>query len=739
MEPVKLRLENFLSYRDESVDLEPVHCAALTGANGSGKSSLLDAMLFALFGQGTKGSTRDLDNYVTRGEKENKVELVFRLNGDTYRVVRGRSITRNKSTLEFFVLDTDGDSGNPRWVTLSGKTIAETQAVIEQTLRMDYRTFTASSLILQGQADAFTANMTDQERKEALARILGLDVWDRLQERAREKVRTLKMEVGNLEQKAAQLQVQVGEYAVHLEHYEATKAALAEYFRSIQELEPQVTDLEARLRQKPTLIERLDSLQRDFTKKGQEIDRTQGEVEKARKQIDMSRQEIASKQTLLGMREEIESAAAMETEFAEEVAGFDRQAQEYMRLQQVAADLERKAAAWDKSNETEIARVEARIQALSSQTSTLDKVPCSGDVKTSCPLLAGARKSAAELKDLNFRLAQLCAAKNPHVDAWQQACRDRDTVGYDPAAHHAAKQAFEDVRRTSILKADLEAASRRVEELQARIAELEDTTRTLQAKADALTSEQASLKSQRDAVQAELAALSPIQQELAQKHVELQTLRRNEAEARTAIGRLEQQMAEAQRAERELAATETHIAQAREELSVYEVLDQACGKKAGVPALIVENAVPEIERLANDMLGRMAGGRLQVRLDTQVEGKSTGTMQEVLRITVLDGGLERPYQTYSGAERFMVDLALRVALSKFLAHRAGAEIKLFVLDEGIACADPANRQAILNAIQTVAQEFGKVLLISHIAEVQDALPQRIVVTKGPEGSKVRVA
>jgi len=158
-----------------------------------------------------------------------------------------------------------------------------------------------------------------------------------------------------------------------------------------------------------------------------------------------------------------------------------------------------------------------------------------------------------------------------------------------------------------------------------------------------------------------------------------------------------------------------------------------------VPALIVENAVPEIERLANDMLGRMAGGRLQVRLDTQVEGKSTGTMQEVLRITVLDGGLERPYQTYSGAERFMVDLSLRVALSKFLAHRAGAEIKLFVLDEGIACADAANRQAILNAIQTVAEEFGKVLLISHIAEVQDALPQRIVVTKGPEGSKVRVA
>ncbi|MGE5483053.1 MAG: ATP-binding protein, partial [Bacteroidota bacterium] len=44
MEPVKLTLRNFLSYRDETVDLEPVQCAALVGENGAGKSSLLDAI-----------------------------------------------------------------------------------------------------------------------------------------------------------------------------------------------------------------------------------------------------------------------------------------------------------------------------------------------------------------------------------------------------------------------------------------------------------------------------------------------------------------------------------------------------------------------------------------------------------------------------------------------------------------------------------------------------------------------
>ncbi len=732
MEPVRIDLENFLSYRRETVDLAPVTCGALVGENGAGKSSLLDAITWALFGQGTKGGAKDLDNYVTRGQTEGRVELEFRLNGSTYRVVRGRNIARNKSTLEFFILDGD------RWRPLSGKSIAETQAVIESTLRMDYRTFTASSLVLQGQADAFTANMTDQERKEALGRILGLDLWDRMQERAREKARALKAEVNSLEAQAARLKEQVDAAGALRHQHAEIKAALDRHVEAIGQLEPIVTDLEAKLRQRSILAERLEALRREHERKGQEIAWAQGEVAKARTQIEAARQEIASRQAILAMREEIASAVAMEAEFAEEVARFDRQAQEYMRLQQLAADLERKAAAWDKNNETEIARLESRAQAISFQAAAFDKVPCAGDVKAACPLLAGARKASAELEDLKARLAELNAAKNPHVEAWQKACRDRDAIGYDPAAHEAARSALEDVRKTARLKPDLDAAARRVKELEARIAELEESIATWQAKARELAAEQQAVSQETQSVRAGLEILGPLEEELAAKQAELQDLRRMEAEARTSLGRLEQQLADAEKAREALAKVEGELARAREDLAVYEILDQACGKKAGVPALIVENAVPEIERLANDMLGKMAGGRLAVRLDTQAETKS-GTMAEVLRITVLDAGVERPYQTYSGAERFMVDLALRVALSKFLAHRAGAEIKLFVLDEGIACADAANRQAILNAIQAVAQEFGKVLLISHIAEVQDALPQRLIVTKGPDGSKVKVA
>lgn len=733
MEPVLLDLQNFLSYKRETVDLSPITCAALTGENGAGKSSLLDAITWALFGQGTRGGTKELDNYVTRGEKEARVEVQFRLNGATYKVVRGRSIARNKSTLEFFILDGEN------WRPLSGKTLAETQKVIEETLRMDYRTFTASALVLQGQADAFTANMTDQERKEALARILGLDVWDRMQERAREKVRQLKAEAQAMELNRKRLMELVSEKDGLVSRQAAINQELDALIVQIENAASRATDLEAKLKQKPVLEQTLADTRRAMQKAVAEIQANNQEMARARQQIAQSEQQIKAAETILARREEIEAAVEMEAEIAQDVAEFDRQAQEYMKLQGEIAKLQQQEAVWNQKVAAEVARLEAQAESAAKHAGLLGNVPCAGEVKSACPLLASARKASELLSQVKERLSRLKSQTNPYTQQRQELEQTLTSLEYDQEAHKAARAALEDVRKTARLKAELDAAAEKVAMLTARIAELQDQIAALEQKNQALSAEVDNLKAREASIVQEIEALKPIALELSQVQSQLNDLRRREAALRTELGRVESSLEQVAKAEVELAEHEKKNQALKEELAVYEVLDQACGKKGGVPALVVENAVPEIERLANDMLSRMAGGRLAVRLDTQAEGKTTGTIQEVLRITVLDGGMERPYQTYSGAERFMVDLALRVALSKFLAHRAGAEIKLFVLDEGLGACDQANRQAVMQAIQAVAQEFGKVLVITHIAELQDALPQRIEVSKGPDGSKVRIA
>jgi exonuclease SbcC len=733
MEPTFLCLHNFLSFRDNSIDLTPISCAAMVGENGSGKSSLLDAVTWALFGQATKGGVRELDNYVTRGEPECQVELQFRLNGDMYRVVRGRSIKRNKSTLEIFM------HNGTDWQAISEKNITETQKKIEDILRMDYRTFTASALVLQGQSDSFTASMTDTERKEALGRILGLDVWDRMQELAREKTRNLRSEISVNDERKATLQRTCADKDTLTSAKKDTDEQLGLLVSQIELAQEKAVTLEAKVQQKPVLSQRLAEVERVIQGHYEAIQVKVQSVKLIQEQIHRAGETIEEARAVLADREKIEAAVAQEAKLSQEIAEYEKRSQEYIRLSQEAAELERKATAWDKQVETTIASIEAEIQTNQSYASTLDKVPCSRELMNACPLLANAKKAEARIVELKEQLELWNTKENPVTGEWHEVIKCRDEAGHSPDAHQSATKELQEVKKVSALKPQLDIAAARESDMEGRITELEREMAKLQTEIEQVQAEKQDVEKQKLELLKSLSEIEPLAQQLVEVQERLAVIRKEEAEKRTSLGRIEQSLESIAKAEEELIGLEEQLKQKREQLTVYETLDRACGKKAGVPALIVENAVPEIERLCNDMLSRMAGGRLAVRLDTQVEGKTTGTMQEVLRITVLDGGVERPYQTYSGAERFMVDLALRVALSKFLAHRAGAEIKLFVLDEGLGSCDATNRQAVMDAIQAVSQEFGKVIVITHIVELQDALPQRIEVVKGPEGSKVEVA
>jgi exonuclease SbcC len=113
-------------------------------------------------------------------------------------------------------------------------------------------------------------------------------------------------------------------------------------------------------------------------------------------------------------------------------------------------------------------------------------------------------------------------------------------------------------------------------------------------------------------------------------------------------------------------------------------------------------------------------------------------MAETLDIRIIDGIGERPYANFSGGERFRVDFAIRIALSKVLAKRAGARLQTLVIDEGFGSQDPAGRQRLVEAINTIQEDFARILVITHIDELRDAFPIRIEVEKGAAGSRITV-
>src|SRR5262249_40875373 len=136
----------------------------------------------------------------------------------------------------------------------------------------------------------------------------------------------------------------------------------------------------------------------------------------------------------------------------------------------------------------------------------------------------------------------------------------------------------------------------------------------------------------------------------------------------------------------------------------YTELAAAFGKK-GVQALIIDNALPEIEAEANRLLARMTDNAMQVSLST-LRAARTGSQQiETLDITITDDAGERPYEMFSGGEAFRINFALRIALSRLLARRAGARLQTLIIDEGFGTQDARGRDRLVEAIEAVKEEF----------------------------------
>src|SRR5438874_923589 len=142
MVPISLKLRNFMSYGEEPVtlDFSGMHVVCLAGDNGNGKSALLDAMTYALWGKtrasGAQACTEE--DLIRLGAEELEVSFEFELCEDRYRATRKRS--RRGGDWQVFVQDPNGP-----WRPVSGTSMRETEKNLVRILRMEYETFLNSA------------------------------------------------------------------------------------------------------------------------------------------------------------------------------------------------------------------------------------------------------------------------------------------------------------------------------------------------------------------------------------------------------------------------------------------------------------------------------------------------------------------------------------------------------------------------------------------------------------------
>ncbi len=174
----------------------------------------------------------------------------------------------------------------------------------------------------------------------------------------------------------------------------------------------------------------------------------------------------------------------------------------------------------------------------------------------------------------------------------------------------------------------------------------------------------------------------------------------------------------------------------QDQLKDYQLLSQAFGKN-GIQALLIEQAIPQIEEEANNILGRLTDNQSQIFIESLRDLKSGGA-RETLDIKISDYVGIRPYEMFSGGEAFRVDFALRIAISKLLARRAGIALQTLIIDEGFGSQDEDGLSRLMDAIYAIKKDFSKVIVVSHLAMFKDNFPVHFVIQKGSGGSFVTV-
>ncbi|WP_139323181.1 AAA family ATPase, partial [Deinococcus marmoris] len=193
MKPIRLEVQGFTAFRQfTELDFGDLELFALVGPTGSGKSSLLDAMTFALYGYTERLGGSGLDALISQGERGMSVGLTFETGGVTYRASRTKGRKQAENEVRFERRDEGG-----RWANLSDGGVKGVNERIQTVLGLTFKNFTRSVMLPQGEF-ARLLHGTGKERQAILGELTGLEHVAAMQRVSSDRARELKHRAGSL-------------------------------------------------------------------------------------------------------------------------------------------------------------------------------------------------------------------------------------------------------------------------------------------------------------------------------------------------------------------------------------------------------------------------------------------------------------------------------------------------------------------------------------------------------------
>ncbi len=783
MRPLKLEVEGFTAFKEHlDLDLTSLDLFAITGPTGAGKSSLIDAICYALYGRVPRVAS-EIKECISLGLNRMYVSLEFLAGQTTYRVFReakrqGQPNVRLERCL-------DGE-----WQALA-QGATEVTRRLEAVVGLNYDAFTRSVLLPQGQFQEFLSGSPDK-RRDVLQSLLRLDVYKRMQAGANEMASAYK-------QKAEGIERELNEYLS-----EATPDNLAKQIenhhlaRSENEsLTGQIDRWRDAVDQAKAYATLLDA----FRKARDERQQTAADLESANAVLAEGDGELRG---LADNLEKVEATLALNAYDDELFAALSAASTiaatlETARKRLLEAESQAEAAGAALDSATATARTaSATLGGANSELEEMERQhnqALHGNMAAAvqaglrpgdpCPVCGGkagrlpaidaadldgakrgweaarqrqsraqhdlstaeATRSAAEAtgKAVVERLAQYqsqAGGEESRLDAVMPADTPR-TVEAIQTLLHGQKTAREErltfTRRHEEVKAALNASHTRFSEAREKVGGLQmllDTQDERLKAATAATSEaHAALKTL-----AEEQHLDAVAQALASR-----------TDAVTAAqGTLLELSARKEAVQKEIGRLDAIIDKLKDDIDKAEQLRKVLIEvRAGqdvagdlsqmlmanrFQAFMQSEALHVLAAQGSDRLERLSSGRY--RLDISTNG------QDFEAIDQWNADDKRSVRTLSGGETFLASMALALALAESLpglAPDSRVALDAIFLDEGFGSLDPEALDRASEALDSLRDGTRMVCVVTHLPELAQRMPARIVVEKSEAGSRAAIA
>ncbi len=761
-------MRGFMRYLEKTVPplRFPEKYTVITGRTGAGKSSILDAITFALYGKTARTDIQSV-KLADICRPNGYVRVAFRQGDERWEVTRGFT-TKKESYLEV-TRDAEAVQG----------TIPDKERTLRDVVGLDYDGFRNSTFVRQEEMKELGA-ASGSERLAVFQKLFRLEIFEQALERAKERfasvrgdVQAKEAEIAAREEALARLpglQEQLGgldherrergarvaelqtdfelgskemktleakherwvrssaaleDRAMRLKSLEARAAEVRDQGQIAAKLEPERALLEKETEDLDRLREELDRLketkathtQREAAARAseREFDLAKREHEKRRDEIknriDELHRKIASLRTDVD-RETAFSSLRDEGRLEERVTRIARE----LAWLEDRVDLVRELSEEQARAEKALARVHEKVASIDQDSFVLTEY----------------KRQLEQLKDdLRHEADDSHRLIQPLDDAKIEALRQLDAVPFterdEKRLELVSHSVLEKAARRKRLD-ELAVLLRQVGDVGARLMDLEVQRKALEKERANLETELADLRPSEEAFAATKATLEALQGELDAERKAWHLL---EGQATA----LKEQIVALETDARKLKESQRQRESLRGELEIYDVLVNRVFHKRGVVMYAVDQLLPELEIEASKNLSELTDGRFgRIRLETYEEGRGHG-------IRILVQGVDGQWHDvaeFSGGEKTQINAALRFAIARELASmpqigRTFGRMKTLFIDEGdLGSLDTeVSRELFVQKLLRMGEVFEKVILITHLAEVADRFPGRIRVTMTP--------